>query len=178
MEFEMPKSKVYIQTDADGRILRCDGGYTTPSDLTDWTEIDEGTGDKYNLCQSHYFDGGLYTADGIPRYRWDGSAAVLRTEEELEADRLPGITAQARAQRDKLLLDTDWTQTLDAPIDEDTKAAYRAYRQALRDVPEQDGFPRSIIWPELPAKVKAAPDPVDEAVDLLLSGATGEEAAK
>ena len=87
MNFEMPKSKVYIQTDTDGRILRCEGGYTTPSDLTDWTEIDEGTGDRYNLCQSHYFDGGLYTMDGIPRYRWDGSAAVLRTEEELEADR-------------------------------------------------------------------------------------------
>ena len=87
MEFEMPKSKVYIQTDDAGRIFRCDGGYTTPSDLTGWIEIDEGTGDKYNLCQSHYFDGGLYTMDGIPRYRWDGSAAVLRTEEELEADR-------------------------------------------------------------------------------------------
>ena len=87
MEFEIPKSKVYIQTDTDGRILRCEGGYTTPSDLTDWTEIDEGTGDKYNLCQSHYFADGMYTMDGIPRYRWDGSAAVLRTEEELEADR-------------------------------------------------------------------------------------------
>ena len=34
-----------------------------------------------------YFDGGLYTVDGILRYKWDGSAAVLRTEEELEADR-------------------------------------------------------------------------------------------
>ena len=87
MEFEMQKSKVYIQTDSDGRILRCDGGYTTPADLTDWTEIDEGTGDRYNLCQSHYFPGGLYTMDGIPRYRWDGTQAVERTEEELEADR-------------------------------------------------------------------------------------------
>ena len=87
MEFETPKSKVYIKTDTEGRILRCEGGYTTPSDLTDWTEIDEGTGDKYNLCQSRYFDGGLYTMDGIPRYRWDGTQAVERTEEELEADR-------------------------------------------------------------------------------------------
>ena len=87
MEFEMPKSKVYIQTDDAGRIFRCEGGYTTPSDLTGWIEIDEGTGDKYNLCQSHHFDGGLYTVDGIPRYRWNGSATVLRTEEELEADR-------------------------------------------------------------------------------------------
>ena len=86
MEFE-PKSKVYIQTDTEGRIVRCDGGYTTPADLTGWIEIDEGTGDKYNLCQSHYFDGGLYTMDGIPRYSWDGSAAVERTEKELDADR-------------------------------------------------------------------------------------------
>ena len=35
MEFETPKSKVYIQTDEHGRIIRCDGGYTTPADLTD-----------------------------------------------------------------------------------------------------------------------------------------------
>lgn len=86
MEFE-EKSKVYIQIDNQGRILRCEGGYTTPVDLAGWQEIDEGNGDRYNLCQSHYFDGGLYTMDGIPRYRWDGSAAVLRTEAELEADR-------------------------------------------------------------------------------------------
>lgn len=173
MEFEM-KSRVYIKTDDQSRILRCEGGYTTPANLTDWIEIDEGVGDKYNLCQSHYFDGGLYTMDGIPRYKWDGTQAVLRTEEDLEVDRLPGIAAQALAQRDKLLADCDWTQTLDAPIDEDSKAAYRAYRQALRDVPEQEGFPRDIVWPELPAKTKAAPEPVDEAVDLLLSGETRE----
>lgn len=102
MEFEMPKSHVYIRTDEHGRIIRCEGGYTTPPDLTDWTEIDEGTGDRYNLCQSHYFDGGLYTMDGIPRYRWGGSAAVLRTYEELEADRAeipepkPSKTVEAR----------------------------------------------------------------------------------
>ena len=101
MEFET-KSKVYIQVDSDGRILRCEGGYTTPADLTDWTEIDEGTGDRYNLCQSHYFPGGLYTMDGIPRYRWDGTQAVERTEEELDADRAaipdpkPSKTVEAR----------------------------------------------------------------------------------
>lgn len=87
MNFETPKSEVYIQTDAEGRILRCEGGYTTPADLTGWIKIDEGAGDRYNLCQSHYFDGGLYTRDGIPRYKWDGTQAVERTEEEMEADR-------------------------------------------------------------------------------------------
>ena len=86
MEFEIPKSKVYVLLDGD-RIVRCEGGYTTPADLTGWIEIDEGTGDKYNLCQSHYFDGGLYTEDGIPRYEWDGEKTALRSDEELEADR-------------------------------------------------------------------------------------------
>ena len=109
MEFKVTKSKVYIQIDTEGRILRCDGGYTTPVDLTGWTYIDEGTGDRYNLCQSHYFEGGLHTFDGIPRYRWDGSTAVMRTVEELDADRAaqpapePTEQEQLRADVDFLL---------------------------------------------------------------------------
>ena len=50
MDFETPKSKVYIQTDTEGRILRCEGGYTMSNidDVSKWTYIDEGTGDRYN----------------------------------------------------------------------------------------------------------------------------------
>lgn len=73
--------------DGQGRIIRCEGGYTTPSDLAGWVQIDEGTGDKYNLCQSNYFPGGIYTADGIPRYNLVDGQAVERTEEEIAADR-------------------------------------------------------------------------------------------
>ena len=87
MEFEM-KSHVYIKVDEQGRIVRCEGEYTLPSDLTDWILIEEGQPcDRLNLAQSRYFPGGLYTMDGIHRYRWDGEKAVLRSEEELEADR-------------------------------------------------------------------------------------------
>ena len=81
------KSKVYIKTDAQNRIIRCEGGYTTPADLSGWIYIDEGTGDRYNLCQSHYFDGGTFTADGIPRYKLADGKPVLRSEEEIAADR-------------------------------------------------------------------------------------------
>ena len=102
MEFEM-KSRVYIKVDEQDRILRCEGEYTLPSDLDGWTLIEEGTPcDRLNLAQSHYFDGGLYTMDGIPRYRWDGAQAVERTDEELEADRVaipepkPSKTVEAR----------------------------------------------------------------------------------
>ena len=81
------KAKVYVMADDQGRIIRCEGGYTTPADLTGWVQIDEGTGDKYNLCQSNYFDGGIYTDDGIPRYKLRDGKAVERTEEEIAADR-------------------------------------------------------------------------------------------
>lgn len=100
---QAPKSRVYILTDEAGRVLRLEGEYSLPADLTGWIKIDEGSPcDRLNLAQSHYFDGGLYTMDGIPRYKWDGSAAVLRTEEEMEADRAaipepkPSKTVEAR----------------------------------------------------------------------------------
>ena len=80
-------SKVFVSIDAQSRILRCEGGYTTPADLTGWVQIDEGTGDRYNLCQSHYFEGGLYTMDGIPRYKLQDGQAQARSEEEISADR-------------------------------------------------------------------------------------------
>lgn len=89
---------------------------------------------------------------------------------EYTVEDLPMTSDEARAQRDKLLVATDWTQVLDAPIDAATREAYRAYRQALRDLPQQEGFPENITWPEPPSVTKADPDPVDTAVDTLLGG--------
>jgi len=57
------------------------------------------------------------------------------------------LAAAARAQRDSLLASTDWTQLPDVP--QATREAYAVYRQALRDVPEQEGFPTDINWPSL-----------------------------
>ena len=101
-------SKVYVKVDGQSRILSCEGGYTTPSDLTDWVQIDEGTGDKYNLCQSHYFDGGIYTGDGIPHYKLVDSVPVLRSEDEIAADRVPDLDAEKarRIQQSKSDLET------------------------------------------------------------------------
>ena len=80
-------SKVYVYADDQSRIIRCEGGYTTPADLTGWTLIDEGEGDRYNLCQTHYFPDSIYTQDGVPRYKLRDGKAVERTEEEIAADR-------------------------------------------------------------------------------------------
>lgn len=54
---------------------------------------------------------------------------------------------QVRAQRNSLLQQSDWTQVADAPVDQ---AAWATYRQALRDVTTQEGFPEAVVWPVAP----------------------------
>lgn len=58
--------------------------------------------------------------------------------------------AEAREKRNALLAETDFMAMPDYPLDDEKKAAVLAYRQALRDVPEQAGFPRQIDWPVKP----------------------------
>lgn len=77
---------VYVRTDEQGRILEANSSAFL-SDTAGWTAIDEGLGDKYHHAQGHYFDGGLYTTDGIPRYKLADGAPALRSDEEIEADR-------------------------------------------------------------------------------------------
>ena len=53
-------------------------------------------------------------------------------------------------QRDILLADSDWTQLADAPLTATKKAQWATYRQALRDIPSQPGYPGSVTWPTKP----------------------------
>ena len=56
--------------------------------------------------------------------------------------------SDARSLRNRLLASSDWTQALDVP--EATRNLWTTYRQALRDVPQQAGFPSTITWPTAP----------------------------
>ena len=61
------------------------------------------------------------------------------------------IAAQVRAKRDALLAETDFLMMPDYPLGEEDATALKTYRQGLRDVPTQDGFPTEITWPDFPA---------------------------
>ncbi len=68
---------------------------------------------------------------------WDGT--------QWNAD--PVATAEnARSKRNSLLAVTDWTASTDVTM----TAEMTTYRQALRDVPAQAGFPSTIAWPTSP----------------------------
>ena len=56
------------------------------------------------------------------------------------------LATRERAERDRLLKETDHYGLSDVTM----SAEMTTYRQALRDVPQQDGFPASITWPTKP----------------------------
>ena len=62
------------------------------------------------------------------------------------------LAAEVRIQRNRLLASSDWTQLADArdALGETKAAEWDAYRQALRDVPQQEGFPENVVWPTKP----------------------------
>lgn len=103
-----PKSRVFVQTDEIGRVLRLEGEYSLPADLTGWTKIDEGYGDRFALAQSHYLALPLY--DGaVPRYKLVDGVLVERTAEEIEADKaklpkpvIPKTNAELESENAKL----------------------------------------------------------------------------
>lgn len=75
---------------------------------------------------------------------------TVSVEQKTQADLASDAAHQAasvRAERNRRLSDSDWTQLPDSPPD---ALAWGVYRKALRDLPSQPGFPWDIIWPEAP----------------------------
>lgn len=68
------------------------------------------------------------------------------------AARDEALTNEARAGRDLLITACDWTVLPDAPLTASKKTEWKAYRQALRDLTSQAGFPQMIDWPVMPVK--------------------------
>ena len=103
---------------------------------------------------AHY---GVYTVKESPKPAYDSRVHYLRQSEFYQVgdewrvhwtpERLPNAGKNVREERDRLLSQSDWTQLADAQVD---KSAWAAYRQALRDIPAQPGFPFEVVWPVKP----------------------------
>lgn len=90
-----------------------------------------------------------YTAIVSINFPVDETMANLIKESETVKE-----SKAVREKRDALLESSDKLMLIDRIEQEDADyvAACKAYRQALRDIPEQEGFPWNIVWPELPNK--------------------------
>lgn len=73
---------------------------------------------------------------------------------EIPAPSIEEVAAQVRSQRDAMIAETDYLMMSDYPISDEDKALVETYRQALRDIPEQEGFPSNVQWPVAPQCLK------------------------
>ena len=129
----------------------CCGDISLPDDVTRaWFES------SGNVCMESDTEPEFYTRwvhtpadspDNVATKDADvGDIAIYLTDAEYDTV----LAASARQKRDRLIATTDYLVTPDYPIEPDRLAKVKIYRQALRDIPEQAGFPRTITWPEKP----------------------------
>jgi len=138
----------YTQTDLirDNPSTSFPSGGISPASLAEW-----------NVFPVHFADQPVVdtlaqrVVELAPLY--DGQAWIQQwAVEALSQDEINATTAQqasaVRGDRNARLAATDWTQCADIP--EATKDKYSPYRETLRDVPLQDGFPQNVAWPQEP----------------------------
>lgn len=81
---------VYVTVRDDGAITAINSsGFI--ADLTGWTKIDEGSGDRYHHAQGNYLNGPVFDERGIPRYKLVDGAVVERSQEEMDGEYVPPV---------------------------------------------------------------------------------------
>lgn len=85
----------------------------------------------------------------------EGMADILRDNLEewtefARAREYDDLAGKVREKRDRLLSESDWTQSPDSPLNEEKRGAWRSYRQSLRDLTKAVGFPYDVRFPTQP----------------------------
>lgn len=90
--------------------------------------------------------------DGVEQI--DGKWYTKYSVADLDADAIAAKDAEQakamRSTRNQMLKDCDWTQLVDAPLTQSLAFEWQTYRQALRDITTQTGFPWDVTWPDAP----------------------------
>jgi hypothetical protein len=95
-------------------------------------------------------DGKWYTKYILGPVFTDGETTAAEQEAAYKASKDAEQAKSVRTSRDDKLKECDWTQLDDTPLSNTVKATWAIYRQALRDVTTQAGFPWTITWPDAP----------------------------
>ena len=90
-------------------------------------------------------------SEGEPQFidgSWKQNWVITKLTKKELSQKTEDKSSSFRKRRDALLKDSDWTQGKDIP--ENISTAWAEYRQKLRDLPSQKGFPSKISWPKEP----------------------------
>jgi hypothetical protein len=96
-------------------------------------------------------DGKWYTKYILgPVFANTEDATAIEQETVYKAQKDVEFAKAARESRDKLLSDCDWVVVKALESQQSVPSEWATYRQALRDLPQQAGFPITITWPVKP----------------------------
>lgn len=101
----------------------------------------------FDLVTQYIKEGDPVNDNGTWRQTWTVHSYESEELAQRKAIDAANKSANIREERDTKLAQSDWTQVADAPVD---KAAWATYRQALRDLTAQAGFPWTVTWPDAP----------------------------
>lgn len=107
---------------------------------------------KLKLVDFPYFDPATQQCEEGPAFLdngvWTQQYVVTTMSDEESSAKRAEQAYRIREERDRLLVQADWTQGKDIP--DNVSGPWAVYRQSLRDVPKQAGFPWAIEWPTQP----------------------------
>jgi hypothetical protein len=137
-----------VVMDVEFRAMHPDTGFpqVLTADILDSFGADpifEGPQAQPTRYQTAYRDGVVCDDKG----RWFTKYSVADMDHGAKAALDAQQAASQRAERNRRIAECDWTQVADSPVD---KQAWAVYRQALRDLPSQAGFPWDVVWPTQP----------------------------
>jgi hypothetical protein len=75
---------------------------------------------------------------------------TVQKKADVEANELAVMEASVRNKRNMLLAECDWVVVRSHEVGDEVADEWKTYRQALRDIPFQSGFPSSVEWPKKP----------------------------
>jgi hypothetical protein len=151
----------YVKLNGDGSVFRY------PYTLTDLIRDNPNVSFPPALTDAEAADFGLYPVQptapppighefdlqrnaALVNGQWVETWEVTPAPPDVIAERVASKASQVRDERDRLLAESDWTQVPDAVNAGADQDAWAAYRQQLRQLPEQASFPWDVIWPEAP----------------------------
>ena len=120
-------------------------------DLREWNvfQIEEQTPPPIDAATESLEQGTPIFVDG----KWKQTWIVVEVDSEEIERRYQAQSILIRSRRNSALDGTDYTQMPDYPGSESERNFWVSFRQSLRDIPSQPGFPWQVEWPEIPAEV-------------------------
>lgn len=138
-----PEDKFVLENYVDGKI-----------DIVFFDNIQEVTKEEYEgeeVVSKTVYNYDIYRITRIDRegLKDDIEQNYNTYLERAKKEEYETLASEVRAKRDKLLAETDKYVLEDFPITDEEKEKYKKYRNALREIPEQEGFPHTISWPTI-----------------------------